>query len=134
MSFAELAERVSDLMADGLWRRKTEIMQALGEPRPSDAHLRNVLNTLVGQGKLQRDPAEEKRGAVYRYRVPVPLLATKGVYGSRKGADASNTSPGDLFTSDDPFADMRGRCMRCREREAVVGSLYCASCAQEVSP
>ncbi len=37
-------------------------------------------------------------------------------------------------STDDPFADMRGVCLRCNERETVAGSLYCASCGQEVSP
>ncbi len=132
VSFAELAERIRDVMADGVWRRKSEILQALAEPKPSDTHLRQVLTALVEQGELERDPAEERKGATYRYRLAGTKPVTKAYYGDKSGLTASNTGTADLFSGDDPFADMRGRCQRCNVRDSMTGSLYCAPCAREV--
>ena len=49
------------------WRTTKEVYQALAEPRPSEETVRKALHALYRQGQIQRDPAEERRGATYRW-------------------------------------------------------------------
>jgi hypothetical protein len=63
--------RVLDVLS-GEWQTRREILEGLEDPKPAMEQLRLALNALVQEGLAERDPAEERRGATYRYR-----LATK---------------------------------------------------------
>ncbi len=83
VAFDELRQRVLRLMEsaheDGEdWLRKRDIFSRLGEPAPSDRHLRNVLDSLVEDGLLERDPPQDRSGATYRYRLKPNLAQEEG--------------------------------------------------------
>lgn len=91
VAFDELRQRVLRVLEsaheDGEeWLRKRDILSRCGEPAPSDRHLRNVLESLVEDGLLERDPPEDKSGATYRYRLK-PNLAQEDSYSASSGFD-----------------------------------------------
>ncbi len=61
-------ERVLAILG-GEWRTRKELLDDLEDPKPAMEQLRLALNALVTDGVVERDPAEEKRGATYRYRL-----------------------------------------------------------------
>lgn len=64
----ELKRRVQEVL-NGDWQTRKEILAALDEPQPGLEQLRLALETLVGEGVAERDPAQPKPGATYRYRL-----------------------------------------------------------------
>ena len=55
---------------------RTELMQAIGDPKPSKNQADRVLKAMVEEGLVHRDPARKTQGATYRYsttRGPVSI-------------------------------------------------------------
>lgn len=89
IQFREVKKSCQACLTDELLSRK-EIMAALPTPRPSFEQLRRVLTDLVAEGVAQRDPAEERAGATYRWRLAEPHLQQGLSIGGRSGSgDAS---------------------------------------------
>lgn len=63
---------------NGDWRTRKELLEELGEPKPAMEQLRLALNALVAEGAAERDPATDKPGATYRYRLAQPNLPPAG--------------------------------------------------------
>lgn len=59
---------------NGAWAKTREIWEQLSEPRPSLEQVRLALNALFAEGAAERDPAADKPGATYRYRLAQPHL------------------------------------------------------------
>jgi hypothetical protein len=65
----EIKKRViSILEGQGDWLNRKEIHAQLEEPHPGMEMLRDALTDLQVEGRLERDPSGEKKGATYRYR------------------------------------------------------------------
>ncbi len=94
-----------------------EVMARLGDPRPSFRHLHDALAHLLENGRILREPKEQKAGATYRWYAPQPNLAQHPliVQGKVQGscnAPSPNLAQADsivqgkvLPADDDPFAD-----------------------------
>jgi len=71
VEFRTLAQRVEGILfGAGRALSTKELWNELGEPRPSLAHLHNVLSYLLSNGKVRREPKEERKGASYRWYAP----------------------------------------------------------------
>ncbi|GIV21709.1 MAG: hypothetical protein KatS3mg023_3460 [Armatimonadota bacterium] len=68
VEFRTLAQRVEGIIySAGRMLTTKEVWQELGEPRPSLSHMKNVLEHLLENGRIQREPKEERKGATYRW-------------------------------------------------------------------
>lgn len=105
VAFDELRQRVLRVLEsareDGEeWLRKRDIFSRLGEPAPSDRHLRNVLEALVEDELIERDPPEDRQRATYRYRLNL-VLAQEGVYMPRQDSEPPLWAYEEEVTADD---------------------------------
>ena len=92
VELAEVTARAADVLTEDLRSRK-EIMADLDEPRPSFEQLRRALSDLVREGVAQRDPAEDRKGATYKWRAAQPHLQPPLSKGGRSGStDAGSES------------------------------------------
>lgn len=69
VSLEAVKERALEVLGEE-WAKTRELLGALDEPRPSDRQFREALKALVAEGRVERDPAEVRRGATYQYRLP----------------------------------------------------------------
>ena len=77
VELAAVKERLLATLGGG-WRTRKELLEDLEEPKPAMEQLRLALNALVAEGAVERDPAVDKPGATYRYRLTQPHLPPTG--------------------------------------------------------
>lgn len=70
----ELGRRVLQVLTPE-WASLKELLATLDDPKPSSEQLRRALNTLLAEGKVERDPKTDRRGAVHRWRLAQGELA-----------------------------------------------------------
>jgi hypothetical protein len=118
----EVQERVLGVL-DWEWRTTAQVIDSLGEPRPSDQQVRAALKSLAQEGAIERDPPisqGEARGRAHRWRL------APGKFSSNGNIYSANQTPGEVAPADSPLlreanggaADpppsaSRGPCPRC---------------------
>lgn len=65
----EVANRIKEVMSPGEWMTRKDILEALGDPKPSATNLGYALDDLVADGEIERNPVESRPGARYKYRL-----------------------------------------------------------------
>jgi hypothetical protein len=81
----DVIKRLADVITDE-WQRRSKILKAPDEPKPGAETLRQALTRMVAEGSIERDPAEDKKGATYRYR---NLPTASPPIGGKTGPEAS---------------------------------------------
>jgi hypothetical protein len=67
VELGDVIERLGQIVTEE-WQTRRQILDSLDEPRPGQTVVgRDALNALVRKGEIYRDPAEDKKGATYRY-------------------------------------------------------------------
>jgi hypothetical protein len=126
VELAQVKERVLGVLSEE-WQTTAQVLASLGEPRPSDQHVRAALKSLAQERAIERDPPiiqGEARGRAHRWRLApskfssngntislnqtCPLLAQDGPgYGDRLGGcgdrfdHSSRKSPADSITQEE---------------------------------
>ena len=98
VELAAVKERLLAIL-NGDWRTRKELLEDLEEPKPAMEQLRLALNALVAEGAAERDPATDKPGATYRYRLARPHLPPTGYM--VVGEVSATSPPGDARDPDE---------------------------------
>lgn len=69
VALEEVMGRVFEVLTDD-WQKAREITEALGDPQPSREQVRRALGALVKKNLAERDPAEDRQRATYKWRLP----------------------------------------------------------------
>jgi hypothetical protein len=77
---AAVAARVYAFLAaaPAVWHRTSEVCDGLDAPRPSRRLVSELLDALHRAGRIERDPAEDRRGTTYRWRVSAGSASSTG--------------------------------------------------------
>ena len=77
VTLANVQVRAYDVLGNE-WLSIKEIEALIGQPSPSRMQTREALNNLYANGEIERNPAETKSGATYRYRRIIDSELTPG--------------------------------------------------------
>ncbi|HEX2924083.1 MAG TPA: AAA family ATPase [Chloroflexota bacterium] len=67
LCLSEVMQRAEEVL-NGELLTTNQVMALIGNPKPSSRQLREALSGLLKDGRAEREPKEEKRGATYRWR------------------------------------------------------------------
>jgi hypothetical protein len=141
IELAQVRERVLAVL-DWEWRTTAQVIDSLGEPRPSDQQVRAALKSLAQEGAIERDPPisqGEARGRAHRWRLAPGKFSSNGdtisanqtcpapgQFSSNGNIYSANQTPGDVAPADSPLlreanggaagpppSVSRGPCPRC---------------------
>lgn len=124
----EVVKRVESVLSE-TWQNRTEIGESLAEPPVGKEMIRRALGELVDKGVAERDPAEDKRGATYKWRILPTSPTTALTKGGRSGQDGSTLEVSKSF--DSPPANTKP-CSSCGEPTFSSDGL-CGPCRDEVA-
>jgi hypothetical protein len=118
VELAQVKERVLGVL-DWEWRTTAQVIDSLGEPKPSDQQVRTVLRSLALAGAIERDPPisqGEARGRAHRWRLAPGKFSSNGdtisanqtcpapgQFSSNGNIYSANQTPGDVAPADSPL-------------------------------